>query len=180
MLSRLAVRPQGILGRFADSQFEQVMRYVSGAPKEATQRTHRWNNHHLSEAAVSHLRSECMVRHEGDPDARKLPRVPILAGSLAHMTRFGGWQQYLVLGVDAKAMETVLSHRWYIGWRWKGGAGVSRIPTLGALRVLVGPQPTEWFGIGADETVCNMQIPIRKIAEGRIGDEGRYSKLPLF
>jgi hypothetical protein len=148
------------------------MRFVLGAPNEATQRTHRWNNHHLKEEQVAHLLADWMVSHGGDPAARELPKVTILAGAVSHATRFGGWQKYLAL-----APENQDSEEWYIGWRWKGGAGVSRIPNLGGVRVLVGPGATQWFAIRASDQT---QVPLAKIGEGVIGDGGMHSHLPLY
>lgn len=171
MAAKLSVRAQGPLGRWVDRKFEVVMRYVSGASNEAPQTTHRWNNHHLAEECVAHLNPEWMVAHQGDPSSRKLPRVPVLAGALAHLTRYGGWQRYLVLEPETE------SHEWHIGWRWPGGAGVSRIKTNGPVRVLVGPGPTEWFGVSAR---TNVQIPIKRIGEGHIGHAGQFTNVPLF
>lgn len=170
MAPKLEVRAQGPVGRWADVQFEWVMRYISGAPVEATQRTHRWNNHHLNEKDVAHLHSGWMIAHQGDQTARKVPRVPLLAGALAHAAKYGGWKHYLVLVPDTTG-------EWHIGWRWSGGAGVSRVQTKGSVRVLIGPHFTEWFGI---EAVTNRQIPIKQIGEGQIGDGGPFSKVPLF
>jgi len=166
----LSVRAQGPFGRWVDLKFEWVMRHVSGAPEEAPQRTHRWNNHHLKEEDVSHLNAGWMVSHRGDQSARKIPQIQVLAGALAHVTKYGGWQSYLVL-----SPETMKD--WHIGWRWRGGAGVSRVVTKGPVRVLVGPNPTEWFGI---EAGTNTQIPITQIGTGKIGDGGTFARIPLF
>ncbi len=171
MEPKFYVRAQGPIGRWVDAKFEWVMRHVSGAPEEVSQKTHRWNNHHLNERHVAHLNSEWMVSHPGDTSARKLPRVPLLAGALAHVTKYGGWQRYLVLEPDTA------QGGWHIGWRWSGGAGVSRIPAIGPLRVLVGPGPTEWFGIVVG---TNVQIPIKQIGEGHIGHGGEFAKVQLF
>jgi hypothetical protein len=111
-----------------------------------------------------------MVAHKGISEARALPHVPLIAGALAHLTRFGGWKHYLVL-----ASQT--TEDWHIGWRWSMGAGVSRVPVSGPVRVLVGPDPTEWFGISA---YTNRQVPIHIIGEGRIGEGGKFSQVPLF
>lgn len=170
MAPKLEVRAQGPVGRWVDTKFEGVMRYISGAPAEATQRTHRWNNHHLNEKDVAHLNAKWMIAHQGDQNARKLPRVPVLAGVLAHATKYGGWKHYLVLTPDT-------THYWHIGWCWRGGAGVSRVLVTGSVRVLVGPGPTEWFGI---EAGTNVQIPITQIGEGRIGDNSEFSQVLLF
>lgn len=172
MSPTLKVRPQGSFGRWLDVRFESIMRFVLGVPIEATQKTHRWNNHHLKEGQVAHLFANWMVGHSGDPHARKLPPVTILAGALSHATRFGGWQRYLVL-----APQDPDAGLWYIGWRWKGGAGVSRISVATPVRVLIGPGPTEWFAIKASD---DHQIPLNKIGEGKIGESGQFSDLPLF
>jgi hypothetical protein len=112
-----------------------------------------------------------MVHHSGDPTARTLPPVTVVAGALSHLTRFGGWQRYLVV-----APQEHNNGQWYIGWRWKGGAGVSRVPSVSAVRVLIGPGPTEWFAIRASDQT---QIPLIKVGVGKIG-ESQFSNLPLF
>lgn len=170
MAPKLNVRAQGPIGRWVDKEFEWVMRHVSEASGESIQRTHRWNNHYLSEAQVAHLDTEWMVSHTGDPSAKTVPSVPILAGASAHATKYGGWKRYLVL------TPNTMSH-WHIGWRWPGGAGVSRVLTRGPVRVLLGPGSAEWFGI---EAYTNVQIPITQIGEGRIGCNGEFSHIPLF
>ena len=165
------VRAQGPLGRWADKNFEWVMSHLSDTQEEVAQKTHRWNNHHLRPSNLEHLNSDWMVSHKGNPNARKLPRIPILAGALAHATRYGGWRHYLVITPEANVSS------WYVGWRWKGGGGVSRIKNQGAARVLVGPNQTEWFGI---ETHFQHQVPIKIIGEGHIGNKSMFSKIPLF
>ena len=151
------------------------MRLLSGVPEEEPQRTHRWNNHHLPETAVAHLKSEWMVSHPGNPAARTLPLLPF-AHALAHVQKWGGWPTYLVL----QPLDP--SHTWYVGWRWQGGAGVSRVAVRGSLRVLVGPNFAEWFGIGAANYVKDFQIPIEKVGEGEVADDDsvQWSHLPLF
>jgi hypothetical protein len=154
-----------------DRSAEGLMRHLLGVPEEGLQVTHRWNNHHLHEKDVSHLYSDWMASHPGDPNARKMPKFPF-AHALAHSTRYGGWQRYLVLDTVSSAEE-----EWYVGWRWQGGQGVSRIAIQGPRRVLIGPGSTEWFGISAFD---NSQTPIRIIGGGIVGDGGEYSKLPIF
>ena len=146
------------------------MRHISGAPLEATQKTHRWNNHHLKEDQIKHLIGEWMVYHKGDKKARKLPSTPIVSGASAHLTKYGGWKCYLVI-------EPEFNLNWHIGWHWQGGAGVSRVLSRGPVRVLIGPTATRWFGI---EVESNIQLPIRKIGEGVIGDGSEFSQIPLF
>ena len=166
MAQKLVVCAQGSLGRRVDERLEWVMRQLSGYPDEEPQRTHRWNNHHLREEDVAHLNIDWMVNHPGDDGASKPFPVPILAGAQAHIT----WKRYLVL-------EPNSTNTWYVGWRWPGDAGVSRIPSIGLKRVLIGPGPTEWFGIDAN---TQEQIPIKQIGEGKVGDGGEFAHIPVF
>ncbi len=167
MEPKLPICTQGLLGRWVDTLFEPVMRYISsGAPEEMPQRTHRWNNHHLKEEKVAHLKSGWMAAHSGDPNASSAPHI------LAHLTRYGGWDHYLVL-----SPKTEENCSWHIGWQWSGGAGVSRVPVEGPVRVLVGPKPTKWFGINAE---THTQIPIQQIGKGKIGRNKEFFKIPLF
>lgn len=191
MAPKLNVRAQGPIGRWADAKFDWMMRHISGAPNEATQRTHRWNNHHLSYRATARLNAPWMVSHNGDPQAKKPLPIPLLAGAQAHAAKYGGWQRYLVLEPSDSSVRS-----WYVGWRWPAskvglgltipsGAGVSRIPDTALdhgyerayKRVLIGPGFTEWFGIC---THTNKQIPIEVAAEGQIGTSGRFAGVPLF
>jgi|AntRauTorckE6833_2_1112554.scaffolds.fasta_scaffold00223_26 hypothetical protein len=146
------------------------MRYLSDAPNEEPQRTHFWNNHHLRRSDTDFLRPEGMVYRSGDPHARTTP-LSWLNGAFAHMPRYGGWSTYLVL------QPTMATGHWHVGWRLPESAGVSRIPIRGPLRVLVGPGPTEWFGISVP---ANIQIPIECIGSGVIGHGGRFAQLPLL
>ncbi len=88
---------------------------------------------------------------------------------LLHLTRWGGWKDYVVL-------EPEFQGEWYVGWWTITSAGVSRIPLTGAVRMLCGPQPTVFFGLNRE----GVQIPIRKVGNGRIGDRGTYRSLPLL
>ena len=170
-MPKLNVKPQTPLEMWLDRSAEGLMRHLLGVPQEGLQVTHRWNNHHLREKDVSHLYEDWMVSHLGDPSAQKMPNLPF-AHALAHSTKYVGWQRYLVLDMAFSAEE-----EWYIGWRWKGGQGVSRITLKGPRRVLLGPGPTEWFGIAVSD---NSQVPIKIIGEGKIGGGGKYSHLPIF
>lgn len=174
MAPTLYVRPRGRIPRLADELCEPFMRWVSGAPDEAPQETHRWNNVHVAVAAVAHLKIEWMVtRSRGDPTAKEFPAI--LSGTLAHLTRFGGWTSYIAVEPCEEG------ECWYLGCRWPGngiynGAMISRIATFGGVRGLVGPGPAEWFGISA---WSHEQIPLRKIGEGKIGDGQPLTRLPL-
>lgn len=116
MSPMLNVRPQGSFGRWLDARFEGVMRFVLGVSIEATQKTHRWNNHHLKEEQIAHLFQEWMVNHKGDPNARKLPTITILAGAQAHMTRFGGVAE-VSCSCSVRLRYEFLVHRMAMGRR---------------------------------------------------------------
>jgi hypothetical protein len=175
MAQPLTVRPQGRISEQLDNLCEPFMRWVSGAPTEAPQETHRWNNMHLTPAAVQYLRSELMVvRTKGDPDARVFP--PPLTGTLAHLTRFGGWKTYIAVRPFDYIGE------WFIGSRWPGletvhGAVLSRVPIEGGrgVRVLHGPGPAEWFGV----TRAGLQLALYELGSGKIGDGQLLTRLPL-
>lgn len=173
----LKVKKQGSLGRTADWLVSGLMRWLIGFGDEEIQKTHFWNNHKLPAEAGQYLSPVFMVSHAGDPEARYAQAPSWLVGCLAHATRFGGWRRYVVLCPESNSQK-----RWYVGWRsWHGGpVGVSRVPNVGPLRVLVGPGAVEWFGISADSENLNEQIPIMKLDEGRIGESCEYSKLPIY
>lgn len=169
-LTYVFFRPLNRLEWWLDDLFSPVMRWFSGAPEEAHQCTHGWNNHRLSKDQIVGI-DQCMVaRCAGDPEAKDLP------GWRRHMARFGGWKKYAVL------RPSVLPHHdFYLGWlNPDGSAGLSRIPVHNQVRALIGPGEGRWFAVRReflpDGSFRLYQVPLDVVGTGRIGDGGPYCK----
>ena len=160
---KIIVKPLGRLACLCDQFLEPVMRLLSGAPNEAPQQTHRWNNHHLRTEDVAHLRREMMVHHDGIPGE-------ISVYPLFHIPVLGGWRNYVVLAPFKEQKE------WHVGWVAGRFAGVSRISLRGQVRMLIGPGPVSFFGVNAEGD----QVQIRQIGTGRIGEGGPFINEPLL
>ncbi len=159
------VPPMGIRERFADWIMAPLMRLVSGAPFESPQRTHFWNNIKLSRGDTRHLKESLMVH---TPGSRKAIRKGLLR---FHIPVLSGWKEYVVI------KPTSHNGYWYIGWTTPAVTGISRIKVRGEVRVLRGPGDALFFGLSVNtfEQVC-----LGDIAEGRIGDRGKYSRTLLL
>lgn len=165
MGNRLGLKPLGLVARTADCAMSPIMRLVSGAPTEAPQRTHRWNNVHLKEGDLDFLDETLMVSCAGMKS-----RVQS-HGAASHVTIFGGWKPYVVI------RPRNIEEKWHIGWRAGNVHGVSRIVLRGPVRVLIGPGDVWFFGV---REMSDEQIQIMKIGFGEIGDGGPHSQTPLL
>jgi len=165
-LDWINVRPLSKPEKLADVAMAPLMRVISGAPSEVPQSTHRWNNAKLDAEICSSFRDDCMVEIAGDPAAKRM-----WYGSLPlfHLPILGGWKRYVVLQSERPHIK------WYVGWITQEVCGYSRIPSLGATRSLIGPGNVKFFGLNA----AGLQIPIRMVGEGKIGDGGEWRNLPL-
>lgn len=157
------VKPLGFWARLADLLMTPIMYAVSGTLKEESQRTHRWNNTKLAE--INWLCKTGLVRCEGIGKKRWYESL------VFHMPIFGGWRNYVVLRPRNPQGE------WYVGWRVNGKVGISRFRIKGAVRMLVGPDDVEFFGI---DTRTGKQRFIHEVGRGYIGNGGPYSRMPLL
>jgi hypothetical protein len=166
---RIEIRPLHSLEWFMDIGCWIGMAFLQCFRWEAIQRTHPWNNHHLNEHDVSHLDRSMMVKHHGDPRARRawlFGFIPVF-----HFACFGGWKGYLVIAPRDRTNE-----EWYPGWIASGHAiGVSRLPLTGSVKLLIGPGACQFFGITANGT----QIALRVVGRGRLGKGGPWRWIPL-
>lgn len=155
--------PQGWGGKLADKLMAPIMCLGAGTFQEVPQRTHFWNNTKLTRKHIQHLYQDQMVTLEGSADAIQMGKARF------HLPLFGGWRDYAVL-------QPLINTTWHVGWITPRVIGVSRIELLGPVRVLLGPDPVSFFAIDWK----NHQRPVRKIGEGRIGDGGGFSQIPLL
>jgi hypothetical protein len=86
-----------------------------------------------------------------------------------HLPRFGGWKDYVVLE-PAEAIE-----KWFVGWGDGKVHGISRIPQRGPVRVLKGSRICNFVGVDSN----GMQLRMKKVGCGQIGDGGKFCLLPL-
>ncbi|HLP43765.1 MAG TPA: hypothetical protein VK145_00615 [Candidatus Nanoarchaeia archaeon] len=167
MASTISVRPLGRIAKLADRVMVPLMYLAAGTRKEAPQQTHFWNNHKLTYGAIRGLNQEMVVNCNGIKGEADVPAL------FAHIPILGGWRNYVVIAPVKNPLET----SWYIGWNTVRVKGVSRIPITGAVRVLLGPIHTSFFGINAAD---NQQIAIREVRRGKIGNKTEYSHIPLL
>ncbi len=168
MAKKICIQELKWFHRCADALMIPLMHILSGSMEEP-QQTHFWNNSKLTVGETEHIDRGAMVHCHGIPGAsnRKILGIPIF-----HIPILGGWRNYVVL----KPCDAVCIRGWYVGWMANDVIGVSRIPLVGSVRLLLGPGDVAFFGISFNGD----QIPIKKIGEGRIGDGGSYCKVPLL
>ncbi len=152
--------------RLADILIVPFMYLLSGTT-ESPQRTHRWNQVRLRHDQVNYLLSEKMVFCKGVESSVRFHKLRF------HIPILGGWRDYVVIQPE----ESVGG--WHIGWTTADAVGVSRIVLHGPVRMLLGPGDVLFFGIRS-ESDNQIQILIRKIGSGRVGDRGPYRKVPLL
>lgn len=168
MSEKLNVELPGFPGLLADMAMVPLMYFLSGTWKEAPQETHFWNCTHLKRVEVNHLDPGKMVYHGGNPSTSRRTHFGI---PIAHMPLFGGWRDYIVLEPSEYGRD------WHIGWICEDNViGVSRIPLLGAVRMLIGPGGVFFFGVTMED---GTQIPIREAGDGQIGDGGEWANIKL-
>jgi len=140
---------------------------------ETPQRTHFWNNRKLIWSQVKNLEKCKMVNCAGDPDAKQRWWWKIIP--IFHMPILGGWKRYVAL----QPLERCRKTPWYIGWKCHDVIGVSQVPIQGPkgpVRTLRGPKNIFFFGV----TEEGVQVPLKQIGEGIIGDGGPYKKVLLL
>lgn len=158
---------QSLLSKIGDYLMLPVMYLLQGNVREVPQQTHFWNNKKYHAKNLTFLSSEMIVTVKNDEDAtqRYLGIIPIF-----HMPIIGGWKKFVVLA--PRTQQDI----WYIGWVAGDVIGISQIKLDDKVRVLRGPSIVQFFGINEH----GQQIAIDLISEGKIGDAGKYSQVPLL
>ena len=156
------VPPRGGFAILADRLALLIMRKL--APKgDSPQLTHFWNNMKVGHAALEHLDSSLMVACDGDREAVRR------RGWWDLRFHLGGWKQYVVLE------PSEYRDLWHVGWRTAHGGGASQLPLYSRVRMLIGPDTVEFFGVKAGSFG---QIKLRKVGERRLGDKGPFCDVP--
>ncbi len=165
----MKIKPQGFLSQCADLAMLPLMYLLQGTLREVPQRTHRWNNVKFPVQDLAHLQSDLLVTVPGDVQAVRRWWGPL---PIFHIPMFGGWSKFAVI-----EPKTPVSDVWYIGWiAGDTVAGVSQIPLLSQVRLLVGPGPAQFFGLTANGD----QISVHVVGHGRIRQSGKFAKVPLL
>jgi hypothetical protein len=169
-MPHLKVKPLSALARLADWLMIPIMYGTAGTFNEAPQRTHRWNNIKLKAEEIDWLNPVGIVKCDGIGKKHWYEKLPLLY-ILFHLPAFGGWRDYVVL----RPLHT--TGAWYVGWRAGDCAGVSRIPLMGDVRMLLGSGDVEFFGIDAETGV---QRAIQEVGRGQCGKGGPFALTPLL
>ena len=164
-MKKILVTPLGWAAQLSDALLVPIMYLVSGTFSEAPQRTHRWNNIRLKKEDVETLDRALMVHCSGVPSAMR--RI----NPIYHLQIFGGWRDYVVLS------PTDTARPWRVGWITYDRIGVSRILLHSPARTLIGPADVSFFAIDGE---TGEQLPLMKLATGRVGEGGTYMKTPLL
>ncbi|MFZ2887318.1 MAG: hypothetical protein WA021_05875 [Minisyncoccia bacterium] len=80
------------------------------------------------------------------------------------------WRNYVVLEVPGYVGS------WYVGWIAGARVGISRIPIVGEVRMLRGPEAAMFFAVSA---IDGEQLPLRAVALGYVGDKGVHRRVQL-
>ena len=161
------ITPQGRLSRLGDILMLPLMYLLQGTIREIPQQTHRWNNCKFSLRDLASLQTELLVTVAGDSNATQRWWGPL---PIFHIPLLGGWSKFSVIA------PTNDLGAWYIGWVVGDSAGISQIKLTGPVRVLLGPGPAQFFGISID----GRQITLEIIGHGRIGQAGKFTRVPLL
>ncbi len=166
-MSRIAIRPLGPLAQAVDKVMWPLMAILmelNGTPGESPMLTHRWNNVKFRQDQAKCLQIHLMTKEVNDPLAQA-------RNGLTRHLPIIGWQKYAVVEpVHHPEIE------WHIGWFSKYLIGASRIKLRGPVKVLLGPDPVNFFG----SDLSGKQISVRLVGYGRLGYGDQYAHLPLL
>jgi|SRR6185369_2206664 len=158
------IPPLGWRARTADFLMTPIMYLAAGTFRESPQRTHRWNNKKLTRDEAKQLDPLQMAFCLGVSGA--IPKN----GLRFHIPILGGSRDYVVLNPKT-------SEEWYVGWKSDHSNGISRIRLRGPVRMLLGMGCVSFFAVSAE---FPFQVPLEKMGQGRIGENGQYSHIPLL
>lgn len=160
-------KPQGSIGRMADYAMLPIMYVLQGNFRESPQRTHRWNNLHLSNRDIDHLSADKIETVAADKESTSWWIGPI---PHFHMPIFGGWNKFVI--IEPKVPQKI----WFVGWVLSDTCGISKIPLTSKVRLGIGPLPLQFFGVDFE----GRQIDIDIVGYGMIGKAGEFAKVPLL
>lgn len=160
----MRIRPIGFCSRFFTALLSPLMRLISGAPFEAPQSTHFWNNQKLAQENIGKIHQSMRLSFQGNLGEEKswLAFVPIL----------GGWKNFVVL-----RPRKFYNQEWLVGWIAENNVfGISLVRIKGDVRLRLGPGDVQFFAIDADGCL----IELKEVGRGEIGDNGPYCQTLLL
>lgn len=165
-MDRLMICPLGPVAQAADKTLRPLMHILmelNGTPGESPNETHRWNNVKFRPYQALHLKPDLMTAVINDPAAWRLN------GLFRHLPIIG-WQKYVVIEPICHS-----EIEWYVGWLSKDLTGASRLKQRGPVKLLLGPDPVNFFGLD----LSGQQIPVRAVHTGRLGYNTHHAHIPL-
>jgi hypothetical protein len=168
------VRELSLLERALNRALSPLMYIAGGLKRDSVQETHAWTCQPLR---TDQLDPALGAEVRGDDESKASnSRFPF---PRFHVPILGGWRSFVVLQVELDSLP------WYVGWlhirvpeRSKRRMELQRLPIRDrAVRVLKHPTGFVTLFVGYDS--LGRQIPVRLIAEGRLG-LGGGSGLRLF
>lgn len=166
--------PLNPLFRALDYLMIPLMYLISGTYKERPQESHIWHGQNIPEDNLPSIDKDLSVAsHSHEISTRKH------GGILFHLPIFGGWKDYTVLESENFNSE------WYIGWIVRNSSSnsvtrfqVHKLPlTDSKVRMLTGNSnySVMFFAVNTQ----GVQIPLKEVATGRIGD-GKFPNIRLL
>ena len=167
MKTSIVPNRQGVAGKIGDSIMLPIMYLLQGNWREVPQRTHRWNNAHLTNHSIADLHADMVEIVYGDHTARKrwFGLIPLF-----HIPILGGWRKFIVLQPKNHSQE------WFVGWVAFDALGITKIPITGPVRLGIGPRQAQFFGL----TKTGEQIDIDVVGDGCIGKAGEFAKITML
>lgn len=162
----IEVKPYPFIYKIFDTLLMPAMYLISRALNEAPQETHAWQ---LQKISANEREKLDRLRMVSLPGAYRGYLGKGYGGIMFHIPFLGGWKEYVVL--EANEPPEV----WHLGWYTEDGGEmrnfeVNRLQLFDPrVRVLRGPAGTtaHFFATTAD----GVQVPLRGIGEGKIGDK---------
>ena len=169
-------KPLSFYWRVIDYLMIPLMKLISLAPFERPQESHAWHAQKIGQTDIESMNLEKCVQVEGYDSSY----IKTGAGPLFHIPLIGGWKDYIVLQVD------MTDKIWHVGWIVRESKSlqvlrseIHKLPLFeNKVRLLVGPieRVTTFFATNNN----GIQLPLKIIGKGKMGDGSNYSKVRLF
>jgi len=153
-----------------------LMKVISLAPFEKPQESHAWHAQKISETDIDTLDLSKCVQVEGYDSSY----IKNGAGPLFHIPLIGGWENYVVLEAETN------SKAWHVGWVVRDAetlevlrSEIHKLPLFeNKVRLLVGTKERITTFFAVDEE--GVQMLLRILGKGKMGDGSNYGKVRLF
>lgn len=173
-MNSMEIPPLNPALRALDVALKPIMMLLAGAISESPQETHFW---HTIEIDPDLIDSSISCRIRGNDSSRHGNQI--LPFPLFHAPIFGGWKRYSILQV-MNACDT-----WHIGWKIIESSKIDRkrcclhrLPIRDkTIKMLTMPIGTDTLFFATNKH--GMQIPVKEVAHGTLGD-GKHPTIRLF